>query len=162
MKIYKKALVLIPCIFFISTSTYFVHAEDYHQNSYAEDLYNATQDVTQEQYLKNFMLELFNPFIVEATQEYYKDKSATGLSFHWEDNYNVVEITQPVTQGKDSKYPFIVKFTVNVYKGDVKNHETLGTDTLTFGIHPYLIGREEIKGFPTIKLIKYKHREPKT
>src|SRR5687768_11693751 len=96
MKLFKKSLVLIACIFFVSS--YFVHAEEYHQKGYGEDLYNATQDVTQEQYLKNFMLELFLSFIVEETQEYYNDKSATGLSFNWEDNYNVVEVIQPVNQ----------------------------------------------------------------
>jgi hypothetical protein len=118
--------------------------------------------VTQEQYLKNFMLELFLSFIVEETQEYYNDKSATSLSFNWEDNYYVVEVIQPINQDNDSRYPFIVKFTVNVLNGDMKNHKIFGTDTLTFGINPDLMGRDEIKGYPAIKLIEYKHREPKT
>lgn len=159
MKNFKKSLVLLFFIFFLST--YFVNAEDYHQKGYAEDLYNVTQDVTQEQYFKNLTLELFLPFIVDSTQDYYNDKSATGISFNWENNYNVVEIAQPVNQGKDSKYSFIIKFTVNVHNGDMKNHKIFGTDTLTFGINPFLMGCDEIKGYPAIKLIDYKHRKPK-
>lgn len=161
MKLFKKSLVLIFFIFLVSSS-YFVYAEEYYQKGYGEDLYNATQDVTQEQYLKNFMLELFLSFIVDETQKYYNDKSATSLSFNWEDNFNVVEVIQPVNPDNDSRYPFIVKFTVNVHNGDMKNHKNFGTDTLTFGINPDLMSRDEIKGYPAIKLIEYKHHEPES
>ncbi|WP_226530617.1 DUF3888 domain-containing protein [Metabacillus niabensis] len=158
MEKFTKSLALLFIIFF--NSTYFVNAEEYHRKGYAEDLYNVTQNVTQEQYFKNFTIELFLPFIVNSTQHYYNDESATGISFNWEDNYNVVEISQPENQEKASEYSFIIKFTVNVHNGDMNNHKIFGTDTLTFGINSFIFARDDIKEFPAIKLIDYKHRKP--
>jgi len=159
MKPIIYSLFLLPMTLLISLQM--ACAEDFHRKGYSEDLYNATHDVTQEQYLKNFMIELFMPHIVKETQKYYKDPSATGLTYDWDNKYNVVEIHYEVEQEINNQhFPYTVTFTANVYNGDMNNQKFFGTDTLTFGVNPALIVNKEIKDHLAIKLIDYKHNKP--
>lgn len=137
-----------------------MNAEEYNRKGYSEDIYQITNGGIQEQYFKNFMLELLNTEIIKAAPIKYSDKSISGLSFDWENTYNVVEIIDQRVQSIDSKYPFIVTVIVTPHKGDVKNPKVYGTDKLTFGVDPYLFDRH-IKGYAPIKLIDYKHLKSK-
>nr|WP_269671083.1 hypothetical protein [Metabacillus litoralis] len=106
------------------------------------------------------MIELFMPHIVKETQKYYKDFSATGLTYDWENKYNVDEIHYKVDQEiNDVYFPYTVSFTVNVHNGYMNNHKFFGTDTLTFGVNPDLVNNKEIKDYLAIKLIDYKHNK---
>ncbi|PMC36045.1 hypothetical protein CJ195_17525 [Bacillus sp. UMB0899] len=161
MKPFINSMVLMLLILLFSTQL--TYAEEYHRKGYSEDLYNATQEVTEEQYLKNFMIELFLPHIVKETQRYYNDQAATGIKYDWENKYNVVEVIHQINQEKDNEfYNYVVKFTVIVHNGDIKNYKQFGTDTLTFRVNPFLINHKEIKEQLAIKLVDYKHNEPKS
>lgn len=106
------------------------------------------------------MLELLNTEIIKSAQTKYNDKSISGVSFDWENTYNVVEITDQRVQAIDSEYPFIVTVIVTPNNGDVKNPKVYGTDKLTFGVDPYLFDRH-IKGYAPIRLIEYQHLKKK-
>jgi len=151
---FKKSLFLFVITSFFST--HFVCAEEYDRKGYSEDLYRVTNDATQEQQFKNFMLELLNVEIIKAAQTKYNDKSISGLSFDWENTYNVVEINESRLQGNGNGYPFIVSVIVTPHSGGIKNRKFYGTDKLTFGIDPNLFGRS-IKNHPAMKLIDYHH-----
>lgn len=149
----KNTLIILFFSLFIFLPSV-VQAEDYHKKGYHNDLYNVTNNITQEQHLKHFMIELLNKDIIQATRNYYEDKEISGMSFNWEDNHNVVEITEPHISGDKSGYPFIVKITITP-----GNEKPLGTDTLTFGIfinsHPDSPDKTTI----TSKLLKYVHND---
>lgn len=149
-----KNNLLLPLMFFFLTIPSVVQGEEYNKKSLQDDLYNVTKDVTQEQHLKHFMLNLINKEIILATREYYKDQNISGMAFDWEKNYNVVEVTEPQVTGENAEYPFIVK--VNVIPA---NEKPLGTDTLTFGI--IIDSHPDKPENPSIisKLLKYEHKD---
>ncbi|MCH6265884.1 MULTISPECIES: hypothetical protein [Neobacillus] len=149
-----KNILMLAFMFFFLTIPSVVQGEEYNKKSLQDDLYNVTNDVTQEQHLKHFLLNLINKEIILATREYYKDQNISGMAFDWEKNYNVVEVTEPQVTGENTEYPFIVK--VNVIPA---NEKPLGTDTLTFGIivdsHPDKPENPSIIS----KLLKYEHKD---
>jgi hypothetical protein len=151
---FKSSFFLLVITFFFST--HFVCAEEYHHKGYSEDLYRVTNDVTEEQHFKHFMLDFLYIEIIKAAQNKYNDKSINGLSFDWENTYNVVEINEPRTQDNSREYTYIVSVTVIPHNGDITKRKFYGPDKLTFGIEPNLIGRN-IKDQPAIKLISYQH-----
>lgn len=91
---------MLAFMFFFLTIPSVVKGEEYNKKSLQDDLYNVTNDVTQEQHLKHFMLNLINKEIILATREYYKDQNISGMAFDWEKNYNVVEVTEPQVTGE--------------------------------------------------------------
>ncbi|MFP5115247.1 hypothetical protein ACSU64_23125 [Bacillaceae bacterium C204] len=149
-----KNVLILPLMFFFLAIPSVVQGEEYNKKGLQDDLYNLTNDVTQEQHLKHFMLDLINKEIIISAREYYEDKNISGMSFDWEKNYNVVEITEPHLIGEQIKYPFVVK--VNIIPS---NGKPLGTDTLTFGVsvdsHPDKPENPTI----TSKLLKYDHKD---
>jgi hypothetical protein len=82
------------------------------------------------------MLDLLIPEILNAAQKNYNDESISGMSFDWENYYNVVEIKEQHYQDNRNEYPYMVSVTVNPHSGDIKNRKFYGPDKLTFGIDP--------------------------
>lgn len=154
MNYINKSVVILILIFFFNIQ--FVNAEVYNRKGYSDDLYLVSSDVTQEQQFKNFFLEFLNPEIIKAAQKKYKDKSISGISVNWENNYNVVEITGRYNQGKEHHYPYVISVIVFPQNGDINNPKIYGPDKLTFGIDPILF-RENSSNIPAINLLDYKH-----
>ena len=102
------------------------------------------------------MLDLLIPEILNAARKKYNDESISGMSFDWENHYNVVEIKESHLQDNRHEYPYMVIVTVSPHSGGIKNRKFYGTDKLTFGIEPNLFWRN-IKDRPAIKLIDYQH-----
>lgn len=151
-----------PIIIFVLTylfSAPLISAEEYHRKGYSEDLYLLTNEVTQEQHLKHFLLDLLSTEIIKAANNHYKEKSISGIAYNWESNYNVVEISEPPLEGnKEFDYPYIVSVTIDFNNGNNRNLKMYGPDKLTFGIIPgYLNDKSKDIPYPLIKLIKYEH-----
>jgi hypothetical protein len=102
------------------------------------------------------MLDLLIPEILNAAQKNYNDESISGMSFDWENYYNVVEIKEQHYQDNRNEYPYMVSVTVNPHSGDIKNRKFYGPDKLTFGIDPNFFWKN-IKDRRAIKLIDYQH-----
>jgi hypothetical protein len=139
-------------------STHLVSAKEYHRRGFSKDLYPVTKNVTQEQYFKNFMIELLHNDIIKAVQTRYKDKKINGLAFDW-DTYNAVEINTLRQNVNGRGYSYQVSVTVTPHTADSKKQKIYGTDKLTFGIEPILIKRR-VKDHPAIELIDYQHLKP--
>ena len=152
--IFKKTLLTLVFIFLFCT--HFVFAEEYHRKGYSDDLYRVTNDVPQEQHFKNFMLDLLIPEILNTARKQYHDKSISGMSFDWENHYNVVEIIESQLQDTRQEYPYMVIVIVSPHSGGIKNRKSYGTDKITFGIDPNIFWRN-VKDRPAIKLINYQH-----
>ncbi|MDQ0228243.1 hypothetical protein [Metabacillus niabensis] len=155
-KIFRPVMMFVLTCFL---STPLIHAEVYHREGYSSDLYQVTNEVTQEQHFKHFILDLLTTEIMKAAINHYQDETITGIAYDWESNYNVVEIDEPPISGdKRFEYPFKVTVTVHLNNGDLKNPKMYGPDKLTFGIVPGLLNnKNKDQPYTYIKLIKYEH-----
>ncbi|MFC5465008.1 DUF3888 domain-containing protein [Lederbergia graminis] len=100
----------------------------------------------------NLILGLMDEPISDAVIDYYKDDTAR-FQYHWSKNHDVVEVDQS-EKGNNLKAMFVVKIHIQAEN----NNNTLGVDTLTFGVTPGATGKNNKE--TKIKLLSYDHSNP--
>ncbi|MCM3452717.1 hypothetical protein M3685_01985 [Heyndrickxia oleronia] len=110
-------------------------------------------------YLSYFITELYHEEILEAIEDYYRNKGidARGYAPPSDDpNYGMVSIYFGNDFSDKFSYMLKISLLTTTHEGRV-----LGNDTIFFAVEPMRHLKQNLpKAYPAIKLVRYEHKEP--